>query len=83
MSLGRKIEKGLDFFRISLGGAMLGAVTSSVLGSYAGMGNSITRDLIWAIVGFASFLLILVYESRKEMRTDREVKGTRYARASD
>jgi hypothetical protein len=64
MSIGRKFEKGLDFVRISLGGAMVGALASNVFGPYAGTGSSMTRDLICAGFGFALIVYVLIDEDQ-------------------
>ncbi|MBY3433530.1 hypothetical protein HFN89_05155 [Rhizobium laguerreae] len=78
MSVGSEFANGLDFVRISLGGAMIGGSGSNVLGASTSLGTSMKRDLICATLGFALFLWILVGESRRDKRAqvDKSVDNT-------
>lgn len=68
MSVGRKITTGLEWTRLSLGGAMFGALGSNALGLSTDLGPSTRRDVIWAAVGFAIVMWILVDDARKTAR---------------
>ncbi len=75
MKYRNRVWKGLDFLRISLGGAIFGSVGSNVLGSYTSLGPSSPRDLVCAGAGYALFLWILIDEDRKEQRKKAEKSG--------
>jgi hypothetical protein len=66
MSFGRAFAKGLNLVRLSLGGAMIGALASNIAGQYREIGSSMARDLICADFGFALAMYLLIDEDRKE-----------------
>lgn len=68
MSIGRKITAALEWTRLSLGGAMFGALGSNTLGLSTDLGPSTKRDVIWAAVGFAIAMWMLVCDARKTAR---------------
>ncbi|MDW9481374.1 hypothetical protein GOB57_22260 [Sinorhizobium meliloti] len=68
MTAVKKIAKALDRMRVSLGGAMLGALSSNVLGSSTSIGASLKRDIVCAVIGFAVFMWVLADEARREAK---------------